>query len=245
MQFESLPEKRAVPSFVRKVPAQSIVLELMKAYETERDTSTQKFLQEQKRADELAVSLALQVYRKRGSDDTFVRSLAALLADRHVQMLTYEGEALTPELESAADIIEWLPADGNTVESVAEAIEPEIRAQERILHRAKLSCRKAPVLEPERGLEQEPEQAAAEAPVSAEEPAQAEPPQSGEVAVAAETATTETPSAVAKPNLISRIKAIWKRLVSRRNKSEKTAKTKKVNDDTKEQESAQEGSEIK
>jgi len=243
MQFESLPEKRAVPSFVRKVPAQSIVLELMKAYETERDTSTQKYLQEQKRADELAVSLALQVYRKRGSDDAFVRSLAALLADCHVQMLTYEGEALTPELESAADIIEWLPADGNTVESIAEAIEPEIRAQERILHRAKLSCRKAPVLEPERGLEQEPEQAAAEAPVSAEEPAQTALPQDG--GAVTEPAVCESPAAPGKPDLFSRIKAIWSRLVLGWKKPGKAAIAEEMNSNTIGQDSAQEGSETK
>ena len=144
MQFEPLPEKRPVPSFVRKMSAKDALLELMKSGAAEREALERALARERKRADDLAVSLALQVYRKRGSEDANIRALLALLADRRIQLLTYEGQALTPELERAADIVEWLPAEGNETECVAEAIEPEIRDQERILHRAKLSCRKAP-----------------------------------------------------------------------------------------------------
>lgn len=161
MQFEPLPEKRAVPAFVKKIPAQSVVLELMKADAAERGTFQQKIEAERKRADSLATALALQVYRKRGSDDPFVRALSGLLAEYKVEAVTYEGKPLSPELETAADIVEWLPAGDNDTECVAEAIEPEIRYQGRILHRAKLSCRKAPEPEPE-VIEPETEIAGAE-----------------------------------------------------------------------------------
>lgn len=157
MQFEPLPEKRPVPSFVRKMPAKDALLELMKSDATQREALQRELARERKRADDLAVSLALQVYRKRGSEDATIRALLALLADRQIQLLTYEGQALTAELERAADIVEWLPAEGNETECVAEAIEPEIRDRERILHRAKLSCRKAPEVaeDPENPAEQQ------------------------------------------------------------------------------------------
>jgi len=159
MQFKPLPEKRAVPAFVKKVPAQTVVLELMKTGAAERSTLRQEIEAERKRADSLATAFALQVYRKRGSDDPFVHMLSDLMAEYKVETVTYEGEPLTPELETAADIVEWLPAGDNDAECVVEAIEPEIRFQGRILHRAKLSCRKAPEPEPE--ITVEPEQAVA------------------------------------------------------------------------------------
>lgn len=144
MQFEPLPEKRPVPSFVHTISAKDALLNLMKSSAAEREALERELARERKRADDLAVSLALQIYRKRGSEDTTIRALFALLADRRIRLLTYEGQALTLELERAADIVEWLPAEKNKTECVAEAIEPEIRDHERILHRAKLSCRRAP-----------------------------------------------------------------------------------------------------
>jgi hypothetical protein len=160
MQFEPLPEKRTVPAFVKKIPAQNVVLELMKADASERESLLRKIEAERKRADGLATALALQVHRKRGSDDPFIRVLTDLIAEHKVDAITYEGEPLTPELETAADIVEWLPAEDNEEECVAEAIEPEIRYQGRILHRAKLSCRKAREPEPEPEI-MEPEQVVA------------------------------------------------------------------------------------
>ena len=157
MQFEPLPEKRAVPAFVKKSPAQNVVLELMKTDASERDTLRQKIEVEQKRTDSIVTAFALQVYRKRGSADPFVRVLADLIAEYKIEIVTYEGQPVTLELEAAADIVEWLSAEDNDVECVVEAIEPEIRYQGRILHRAKLSCRKAPEPEPEpEPIESEP-----------------------------------------------------------------------------------------
>lgn len=159
MQFEPLPEKRAVPAFVKKIPPQNVVLELMKTDAAERNTLQQKIEAEQKRADSIVTALALQVYRKRNSDEPFVRALTDLIAEYKVEVITYENEPISPELEATTDIVAWLPAEDNDTECVAEAIEPEIRCQGRILHRAKLSCRKAPEREPEpEPVEPEPEQ---------------------------------------------------------------------------------------
>ena len=232
MQFESLPEKRAVPAFVKKTPAQSVLLELMKSGEAERETSCQNLEREQKRADQLAVALALQVYRKRASDDVLVRALTALLADMQVQLLTYAGETLSPELENGADIIEWLPAEDNEAECVVEAIEPEIRWQGRILHRAKLSCRKSPEREPEMA----PEMAVTGTQEAVAQTAQETPPQAagdaGET-VSSEPRLDQPIEMPDKPNLFSRIKAIWNRLTARRNEPEAPAKAEEIATDQK------------
>ena len=117
MQFEPLPEKRRVPAFVKRVigAGRSAGMD-----EIRRGGAGGFF------ADACARTAARG--RPRGSrsrcrciasarsDDAYIRGLHALLTDRNVEILTYEGEALTAELENAADIIEWLPAAENETE---------------------------------------------------------------------------------------------------------------------------------
>lgn len=243
MQFEPLPEKRPVPAFVKRVPAQDVMLEWMKSGAAEKEACSRELAREQKRADDLAVSLALQVHRKRASDDAYLRGLLALLTDRNVELLTYEGDPLTNELENSADIVEWLPAEGNEAACVAEAIEPEIRWQGRILHRAKLSCRKAPEHVPEA----EPARSDGETRGTVGEIEQKVPESGAEPT--AKTALQQTPAEQPpapskKRGLFRGISAIWSRLRHQltRPRGSKPATSDAANTDAVRPDGAQEGS---
>ena len=115
---------------------------------------------EQKSRTELLTQLALDIHRKRHYPyaDSF-RSLSAILEKAGVRVVTYEGEELTDQMREELNIVQWLPANGDPLERVAEAFEPEIYVDDVIVHRAKLICR-------EGGEAAEPETAAAERPAS-------------------------------------------------------------------------------
>ena len=163
MKFESLPSKRELPPFVRRSDALREARQLIAARNRDRLEAEKQLSAQRGRADKMAVAFALLAYKKRGSPEPLAQSLAALLTDLGIETVTYAGTALSAELETSADIVEWLPALENAEALVEEAIEPEIRCDGRILHRAKLSCRMAAP---------EPEPAAAPEPSPAEpEPA--------------------------------------------------------------------------
>ena len=106
---------------------------------------------EQKSRAELLTQLALDIHRKRHYDyaDSF-RSLSAILEKAGVRIVTYEGEALTDRMREELNIVQWLPPNGDPLDRVAEAFEPEIYVDEAIVHRAKLICREGgAALEPE------------------------------------------------------------------------------------------------
>lgn len=220
MQFEPLPEKRNVPPFVRKVSARSVVLDMMKERALEKGEFQKMLEDERKRADAVVAAVALQVYRRQAKDDPFVRGLAELLAERKVETITYAGEPLTPELELAVDILEWLPPEDNLTECVAEAIEPEIRYDGRILHRAKLSCRRAPESEPEPEVSfqaAEAQEAASEPNGAVEQPAAAADMETAEIQTVEEaelTVLAVEPEPLKKRSWAAIAGTVWDRFVS-------------------------------
>ena len=201
MKFESLPSKRELPPFVRRSDALREARQLIAARNRDRLEAEKQLSAQRGRADKMAVAFALLAYKKRGSPEPLAQSLAALLTDLGIETVTYAGTALSAELETSADIVEWLPALENAEALVEEAIEPEIRCDGRILHRAKLSCRMA-APEPE--------------PAAAPEPSPAEPEPAGEAAPqtdappAAEAAGE--PPEKAEPGLLERLRAFFARL---------------------------------
>lgn len=144
MRFGSLPAKREVPDFVRKRNAEELLLKTLRRQGTAGTEHRKQLQSVQKHADSVAEKLALLVHKKRFSpDDPFVQSFRQLLKSEGITLITYAGEVVTEQLEEDTDIVEWLPAEGNAVEQVIDALEPEIRWRGRVLHRAKLSCRMA------------------------------------------------------------------------------------------------------
>ncbi|MDO4866690.1 MAG: hypothetical protein Q4C10_09025 [Clostridia bacterium] len=113
---------------------------------------------EQKSRAELLTQLALDIHRKRHYPyaDSF-RSLSAILEKAGVRIVTYEGEDLTDRMREELNIVQWLPPNGDPLDRVVEAFEPEIYVDEAIVHRARLICREggaavepeSPVVEPE------------------------------------------------------------------------------------------------
>ena len=144
MNFGPLPDKRPVPDFVQKQTAEDLALRQLRqrgALAAERQKALQNA---EKPGDRLAEKLALQVHKKRFTEkDPLVLSLRQLLRSEGISLITYVGEEVTETLEDEADIVEWLPPNGDPVDRVVDALEPEVRWHGKLLHRAKLSCRQA------------------------------------------------------------------------------------------------------
>ena len=119
---------------------------------------------ERKSRAELLTQLALDLHRKRHYEyaDSF-RSLWAILERAGVRAVTYEGEELTDRMKEEMNIVQWLPANGDPLDRVAEAFEPEIYVDDVLVHRAKLICR-------EGGEAAEPSSAEPPAPTPPAEP---------------------------------------------------------------------------
>ena len=91
---------------------------------------------------EVLTELALDIHRKRHFEyAASFRTLSAILEKAGVVVKTYEGEPLNDEMRETLNIVQWLPADGNPADRVAEAFEPEIGVCGTLTHRAKLICR--------------------------------------------------------------------------------------------------------
>ena len=106
---------------------------------------------ERKSFAELLTQLALDIHRKRHYPyaESF-RSLSGILEKAGVRIVTYEGEELTDRMKEEMNIVQWLPPNGDPVDRVVEAFEPEIYVDEMIVHRAKLICREGgEAVEPE------------------------------------------------------------------------------------------------
>ena len=162
MDFGPLPQKRELPSYAQKQNPEELALSLVRQRGALAEKHRKDLAAAGKEADRLAEQLALLVHKKRFTEgDPFVLSLRQLLKNEGISLITSAGEEVTEELENEADIVEWLPAGEETVDRVVDALEPEIRRQGRILHRAKLSCRQG--LHPEipaPALPSEPQSAA-------------------------------------------------------------------------------------
>ena len=142
MQFGPLPEKRVVPDFVRLQTQEELALKLLRQRQEAEQERRKAVRQAERRAERLVEQLALITHKKRFTEgDPLVLSLRQLLKREGVELLTYAGEEVTEELETEADIVEWLPAGEDPADRVVDALEPEVRWQGRVLHHAKLSCR--------------------------------------------------------------------------------------------------------
>ena len=142
MDFGSLPARREVPVFVKRQDQRDLALKLVKIKAGIGNAGETASRKERDEADSLARQLGLLVHKKRFvTDDPFVKSLRQLLRNQGIVLVTHEGEEVTEELEEEVDIVEWLPPGDEEAERVVDALEPEIRRNGRLLHRAKLSCR--------------------------------------------------------------------------------------------------------
>ena len=171
MNFGPLPDKRPVPDFVQKQTAEDLALRQLRqrgALAAERQKALQNA---EKPGDRLAEQLALQVHKKRFTEkDPLVLSLRQLLRSEGISLITYVGEEVTETLEDEADIVEWLPPNGDPVDRVVDALEPEVRWHGKLLHRAKLSCRQAAEDEAEAETVTAPDAPAEAEPVPEPEP---------------------------------------------------------------------------
>lgn len=138
---------------------------------------------ERKRYAAVATELTLDIYRKRHYEyaQSF-RSLSAILEKAGVRVVTYEGEELTDRMREEMNIVQWVPANGDDVDRVVEAFEPEVYVDGALTHRAKLICREAGEA-PEVPAPKAPERAApqAAAPQAAEPPQKINPNNHGSV----------------------------------------------------------------
>lgn len=141
----SLPQPRPIAPFVRgDRPPEEIIRDLLVRHKNEMDALRGELAAERKKRDAMAARFALAVYRKRTPQNAAsLRAFTQALADMGIQEVTYLGERVTEDIETMADIAEWLPGDGGTEDRVAGAMEPELRLDGRLIHRARLSCMRA------------------------------------------------------------------------------------------------------
>ncbi|MDR1426657.1 MAG: hypothetical protein LBJ08_02720 [Bifidobacteriaceae bacterium] len=144
-----LPQPRPVPSWVRPgVAPDQAMADLLRRHRDEQAAAAAATEAAWARADALAAHVGMTLTRKQAAMSAAeFRVLGDLLEAEHIEVLNHVGEPLTPELEEFADIVEWVDDDGPPdsidpalEEWVAEAFEPEIRFEGRLVHRAVLSC---------------------------------------------------------------------------------------------------------
>ena len=202
MQFGPLPEKRAVPDFVRVQSQEELALKLLRQRQELDEAHREEVRALEKRLDRMAEQLAIITHKKRFTEkDPLVLSLRQLLKREGIELVTYAGEPVTEELEDQADIVEWLPATDDPEDRVVDALEPEVHFQGRLLHRAKLSCRMG-AQEPEEAPE--PEAVSAEADVAPEmsDGAQAEGAQSETASAQSETVPVQPETVPTQPETV-------------------------------------------
>ncbi|MGB7962560.1 MAG: hypothetical protein WCF12_06310 [Propionicimonas sp.] len=95
-----------------------------------------------KQAGKIGEVFGLALYRKRGAaNSSEFRTLFDALQTVGAELITHVGEPLDGHLEELADVVDWVgSAEGISPGCVAEAFEPEIRLNGRLVHRAKLIC---------------------------------------------------------------------------------------------------------
>jgi hypothetical protein len=106
------------------------------------------FKKSQAKADSLAKAVAHEVFKAQkagASDEPIVKSLLGALAADKVEIIEYDGCSFNEELSLISHVVEWLPGDEDH-EIVAHTLLPEIRREGRLIHQARLSCRKALVV---------------------------------------------------------------------------------------------------
>lgn len=196
MQFGPLPEKRAVPDFVRAQTQEELAVKLLRQRQESEEAHRKELRALEKRLDRMAEQLAIITHKKRSEEkDPLVRSLRQLLKREGIELVTYAGEPVTEELEEQADIVEWLPAGEDPEDRVVDALEPEVHFQGRVLHRAKLSCRMG-AQEPEEEVPEPEAVVQAEVPETEAVPVEAETvPEPEVVPVETETAPEERAAA--------------------------------------------------
>jgi hypothetical protein len=143
-----LPQPRPLPSWLRRaVDPPQAVAELLRRHQGELAAARADAAAGWDRADSLAAAVGLTLARKRAAlGPADFRVLGDLLQAERIEVLTHVGEPLTPELDESADVVEWgdpasAPGPGDWV---AEAYEPEIRFEGRLVRRAKLCCVRGP-----------------------------------------------------------------------------------------------------
>jgi hypothetical protein len=150
------PEPRPVPSWVKADadPAQEVAA-LLRRHRAELAAAHAETDAARSRTDALALAVAEVLAKKQRSlPKAEFRAFRDLLEAQRFELLTHAGKPLTPELEEALDIIEWQEAEAPAAlpgadpaagpvgpgDWVAEAFEPEIRFEGRLLRRAKVVC---------------------------------------------------------------------------------------------------------
>ena len=97
---------------------------------------------ERRQFNAVLTDLAVDIHRKRHFDyaQSF-QTLSVILEHAGVQVVTYIGQEVTDEMKEDLEIVDWLPANGDPLDRVVDAFEPEVRINGKITHRAKLICR--------------------------------------------------------------------------------------------------------
>jgi predicted phage tail protein len=113
-----------------------------------RDTVTRlnaAAVQERRRTEQLAKAVALAVWRKSADlDSPETRLLWQALAGQGVAVESLAGRPVA-EVEADADIVDWVdPAEGLAPGTVAEAFEPQVTLDGKVIHIAKLTAVRTP-----------------------------------------------------------------------------------------------------
>lgn len=138
----AIPDQRELPNWLKPSSPTQAMAELMRRHRAALAHSraeTQAALDQSAR---LAVAIGLALYRKRSAaNSSEFRTMEDALAAAGGLLITHAGEPFAGDLEELADVVEWVEAKpGISPGCIADAFEPEIRLNGRLVHRAKLVC---------------------------------------------------------------------------------------------------------
>jgi len=139
----SIPELREVPAWLRQgYQPNRAVADLLGRHKVALAAAEARAAEARRQAGELVEVFGLALYRKRGAAiSSEFRTLFDALQAVGAELITHVGEPFDGYLEELSDVVDWVgSAEGISPGCVAEAFEPEIRLNGRLVHRAKLIC---------------------------------------------------------------------------------------------------------
>ena len=140
MMLYAIPQPRELPAWVQGQSPAHAMADQLRRHRQELAAAQDKAATAERRTRDLAEAVGLALWRKRQAPDSNqFRMLWQALAGAGVEFIDHVGEPVAGEVEQWAEILDWVDAaDGIAPGCVAEAIEPEIRLNGVVAHRAKL-----------------------------------------------------------------------------------------------------------
>lgn len=139
----TVPDQREVPVWLKQgqQPTQAVA-ELIRKRKVALAAARNEVDDARGQTAEVVELFGLALYKKLGAANASeFRTLFDTLTAVGAELVTHVGERFEGELEELADVVDWVEAvEGIAPGCVAEAFEPEVRLNGKLIHRAKLIC---------------------------------------------------------------------------------------------------------